>query len=328
MRLIGILNRDGGTFRTIDIPAFVQRSAATFERHGHVFEARIVSGSELLDALERAAADPAADVILAGGGDGTISAAAGVCFRAGKPLAVLPAGTMNFFAQSLRVPPGLDEAVAAIAAGRLFEVDIATANDRPFIYQFSVGIHARLVRIREEMQYRNRWQKMWASIRAVAGAVSKPLKFQVVVSTPQGPQQRVASGVVVSNNLLAEGHLPFADRIADGVLGVYIAKPMSKWDLIKLFVRVLIGRWKAHPRVSEHEVTSVTLTFPRRKRGARAVIDGELIPLAERVELRIHPRQLRVFAPAALAAALAPEPGATQAEGPAPATARDPDAMV
>src|SRR5690606_21547039 len=131
MRLIGILNRDGGTFRTIDIPGFIQRSAATFARHGHVFEARIVSGSGLLAELERAAADPGTDVVLAGGGDGTIAAAAGVCFRAGKPLAVLPAGTMNFFARSLRVPADLDEAVEAIAAGRRFDVDIATANGRP-----------------------------------------------------------------------------------------------------------------------------------------------------------------------------------------------------
>src|SRR5690606_38161724 len=213
-------------------------------------------------------ADPAADVVLAGGGDGTISAAAGVCFRAGKPLAVLPAGTMNFFAQSLRVPAGLDAAVEAIAAGRRFDVDIATANGRPFIHQFSVGVHARLVRIREQIEYRSRWQKMWASLRAVAGAVSKPLQSQVNVSTPRGPQQRLASGLVVGNNLLAEGHLPFADRIADGVLGVYIAKPMSKRDLIKLFVQVAIGRWKAHPRVAESEVDSVTLSFPRRKRSA------------------------------------------------------------
>jgi diacylglycerol kinase family enzyme len=242
-------------------------------------------------------------VVLAGGGDGTISAAAAICFDVGKPLAVLPAGTMNLFARTLAVPLNLDEAVPALAAGRLHEVDIATANGRPFVHQYSVGVHARLVRIREELVYRSRLGKMLASIRAVLGAVSKPLRFQVEIGTPRGTERRLASGVSVSNNLLAEGHIPYAEATDGGVLGVYLAKPMSRWQLLKLFAQIVIGRWKGHPRVSETEVRAVTLEFPRRKTSARAVIDGELIPLAARVELRIHPGGLKVFAPAALAEA-------------------------
>ena len=292
MRFIGVFNRDGGTFRTLDIDAFIARAVAVFAAEGHELECRAVGGSVLISELKRAASDATADVLLAGGGDGTISAAAGICFETGKALGVLPAGTMNLFARTLRVPLQLDEAVAAIAQGRFYDIDIATANDRPFVHQYAVGIHARLVRIREDLVYTNRWGKMLASVRAVAGAVSKPLRFQVEIRTPRGVELRIASGIAVSNNLLSEGHVPYADDIDGGLLGVYLAKPM--------LAQIMLGRWKAPPRVSEIEVTAVTLSFPKRKRSAQAVIDGELVPLAQRVELKIHPGGLRVFAPQAL----------------------------
>lgn len=314
MRFIGIFNGDGGTFRSLDMDAFTTRAAEIFAAAGHELECRVVDKDDLIAELERAAEDNAADVVLAGGGDGTISAAAGICFRHGKPLAVLPAGTMNFFARTLRVPLNLEEALRAIAEGQLLDVDIATANGRPFVQQYSVGLHARLVRIREELDYSNRWQKMLASLRAIAGAVSKSLKFQVDIVGPAGRERRLASGIVVSNNLIGEGHLPYADGVDGGVLGVYLAKPMTTGETVQLIVSVLLGRWKAHPRVSEKQVTEVTLTFPRRKRSARAAIDGELVLLDARVELKIHPKGLKVFAPLALAEAY----GARTSERPAP----------
>jgi diacylglycerol kinase family enzyme len=318
MQFIGIFNREGGTFRTIDLGPFTVRAIEIFAAEGHTLECRVVEGAALRDELERAVLDKGADVILAGGGDGTISAAAAACYHARKPLAILPAGTMNLFARTLRVPQNLEEALKAIAAGRLYGVDIATANGRPFVHQYSVGLHARLVRIREELIYRNRWGKMLASVRAVAGAISKRLRFQVEIVTPRGVEQRVASGISVSNNLLAEGHFPHADDVDGGVLGVYLAKPMSTSDLLKLCAQIVFGHWKGHPRISERQVSAVTLVFPHRKRSARAVIDGELIPLAPKVSLRIHPRALTVFAPQALGETV-------KSEGPAPEEERGPD---
>ncbi len=324
MHIVAVLNRSGGTFRLTDMDAFVRRAEAVFAEAGHSIDCRIVEGSELVFELERAARDPNADLMIAGGGDGTISAAAAVSFKTGKPLGVLPAGTMNLFARTLRIPLDLDAALSAIAGGRLYEADIATANGRPFVHQYSVGLHARLVRIREALPYRNRWEKLLASFRAVLAAVSKRLKFQVTIVTPHGSEQRIASGVTVSNNLLGEGHVPHADTIDGGVLGVYIAKPMTWSEALRFMVLVPIGRWKGHPRVSEREVTEASLSFPRRKKSAKAVIDGELTTLPQRVQLTIHPRALKVFAPQALADVLT-----ARQKDPAPVVAeRGPDALT
>lgn len=299
MHFIGVFNKDGGTFRTMDLGAFADRVHQIMAEHGHSVDVRIVAGRQLIPELVRAAQDPASDALLAGGGDGTISAAAEVSFRTGMPLGVIPAGTMNLFARALKIPLQPEEAVKALAAGGMIGVDIATANGRPFVHQYSVGIHTRLVRIRESMKYRSRLGKMLASLRAIALAVYRPPRFDAEIHTARGVETRKASGITVSNNLLGEGHFPHADSIDRGVLGVYVVDPIPAFELLKLCLKVLLGTWKGHPMVSEEEVTSVSLRFPRRKSSAQALIDGELVALEKRVDIQIHPRALNVIAPLA-----------------------------
>jgi diacylglycerol kinase family enzyme len=297
MHFVGVFNRDGGTFRTTDMEAFCARAGDILAAHGHTLDCRPVAGANIAAALEQAAADAGEGVLLAGGGDGTISTAAEIAFRTGVVLAVLPAGTMNLFARALKLPQDLEGALEALAGGEVKAVDIATANGKCFVHQFGVGIHARLVRIRDELTYRSRFGKMLASVRAVGGAIVNPPRFAVEIETAAGREQRVASGIAVSNNPAGEGHIPYADALDQGLLGVYIAKPMSSWALLRLLVRVLVGRWRNHPAVLEKEVTELTLMFPRRKRSAQAVIDGELIELEPRVAIKVHPGALQVLAP-------------------------------
>ncbi len=297
MHFIGVFNRDGGTLRTLDLAEFCQQADAIFAAAGHSFECRVCAGGELVDTLRRASRDPKADAILAAGGDGTISAAATACFESQVPLAVLPAGTMNLFAHSLKMPLDLEEALEAVAAGSVDAVDIATANGAPFIHQFAVGLHARLIRRREGITYNGRIGKVFASTRAVFRALMQPLRFDAEIRTSRGKELRKASAISVSNNLLSEGHAPYAEKIDQGILGVYVVKPLPPLELARLLFTLMFGSWKHHRGVSEREVTQVTLRFPHRKSSAQAVIDGELVPLEKLVDLRIHPRGLKVVLP-------------------------------
>jgi diacylglycerol kinase family enzyme len=238
-----------------------------------------------------------AEALLVGGGDGTVSSAAALCFKAGVPLAVIPGGTMNLFARSLGIPLALNTAVDALAAGQVDEVDIATANGRPFVHQFSVGIHAKMVKLRNQLTYRSRIGKIAASVRAMFSAISKPANFRADVLTPRGLEQRITAGISVSNNPFGEGHLPHADALDEGVLGIYIAKPLSSWQALKLSVGVIRGRWKSAPEVVERASGEVSIRFPHRRSSSVAVIDGELITLPYKVDIKIHPRGLRVILP-------------------------------
>lgn len=299
MHVIGVFNRDGGTFKTTDMAAFAARARAVFEAHGHSFEPRIIEGRDLMAELRRAAS--AAELLVAGGGDGTISAAAGVAYAKHIPLGVLPAGTMNLFARSLGIPLKLDEALEALASGEVAQIDIATANGRPFVHQFSVGIHPKLVKLRSGLTYKSRLGKMLASCRAAAGVVARPPNFTAEILTPRGVERRRTVGISISNNPFDEGHLPRPDSLDRGVLGVYVMQPLDGWGLVKLVFGIARGKWKSLPEVIDKEAREVAIRFPHRKAGAVAVLDGELIGLPERVNLKIHPGALQVILPPAQA---------------------------
>lgn len=297
MRVIGVFNRDGGTFKTTDMDDFAAMAVQVFTAAGHQIDTRIVEGKNLIAELESAA--KSAELLLAGGGDGTISAAAAVAYQQGIPLAVLPAGTMNLFARSLAIPLNLEQALAALADGELKQVDIATANGQPFIHQFSVGIHAKLVKLRASLPYRSRMGKMLASTRAAFGAILNPPVFTIDILTKGRLERRSIAGLAISNNPLDEGHLPLADRLDRGVLGIYLVPPLTLPVMLRLAWGILRGKFRSLPEIIDREAREATVFFPGKKSGSMAVIDGELIRLSDKLDLKIHPRALSVMVPKA-----------------------------
>lgn len=298
MRFIAVLNRDGGTLRTMDLDAFAARLRDRLGEAGHTVDVRIVEGSGLMDALRQAVATPDAEVILAGGGDGTISAAAGVVMETDKILAVLPAGTMNLFARSLGMPLDLDSAIAAFAAGKVRDVDVATANGTPFVHQYSVGLHAKLVKIRDQMNFSSRLGKMRASVGATVATLLRPPSMQVSIEIDGAEVIVRASGIGVTNNLFGEGHLPYADEPDGGTLGIYITTARRLPQLVSALIHMLVGRWERNAHVEIHTGKEVVLRFTRLHRRHRCVIDGELSPIEHETAIRIHPKSLRVLVPA------------------------------
>src|SRR5215211_7727980 len=109
------------------------------------------TGAEV-ELLAAEAADGDADVIVAGGGDGTISAVAKEVHRSGKVLGILPLGTLNNFSKDLGIPQTIGDAVTTIAENNVAAIDIAEVNGRIFLNNSSIGLYPRMVRHRVEQQ--------------------------------------------------------------------------------------------------------------------------------------------------------------------------------
>lgn len=300
MKLKAVFNRDGGTFKTTDMEAYCTRAEEIFRAAGHDISFSVVAGRDVVEQLEAAAREEGIDALIAGGGDGTVSAAAGIAWKAGIPLGVVPAGTMNLFARSLKLPLDIYAVLETLAAGRVQAVDIATVNDRPFVHQFSAGLHARLVRMRNAMNFASRLGKMRASTRAAFGVMLRPSRFEVIFDIDHDGrnEHRVVSAISVSNNPFGENPLFFADNLTTGKLGVYLADSLKPIGVAKLAFDILRGRLKDNEAVSATTAEVVRLHFPKRRHGALCVIDGELVRMPRNVEIRLHPAELKVLAPA------------------------------
>ena len=302
MKLVGFFNRDGGTFRTTNMQAYERRAEEVFRDAGHDFEAIVFSGSEIVPAMERAARRDDIDGIVAGGGDGTISAAASIAWKNGVALGVVPAGTMNLFARSLKVPLDIWQALEVLAFGELDNVDIASANGRPFIHQFSAGLHARMVRYRNSYSYRSRLGKLRASARAAFGVVFNPPEFEVEFEAAGMRESRRVSAISVSNNPFGENALLYADNLRSGELGFYTAKPLNPLGVARLAVDMLRGKFRENDAVMVMHPAEVNLHFPKLRAKANCVMDGELLPLERDVTVKLHPGELKVLVRQGLAA--------------------------
>ncbi|NTF41390.1 diacylglycerol kinase family protein [Rhizobium rhizogenes] len=295
MKLIGFFNRDGGTFRTTDMAAYEAKAEQVFRDAGHEFEAVVVAGREIVSAMERAARRDDIDGIVAGGGDGTISAAASIAWKNGVALGVIPAGTMNLFARSLRLPLDIWQTLNVLATGEVDQVDIGSANGRAFVHQFSAGLHARLVRYRNGYTYRSRIGKMSASTRAAFGVIANPPEFDVDFEAGDIRGHRHVSAISVSNNPFGANALLYADNLRGGELGFYTAKPLRPLGVARLAVDMLRGRVRDNTDVMMMHAPEVHLHFPKLRQLANCVMDGELLPLARDVILKVHPGELKVM---------------------------------
>ena len=110
-----------------------------------------------------------ASVVVAAGGDGTVSSVATGIFQSQAALGVLPLGTLNHFARDLRIPFDLAEAVAIVCAGRIGHVDVGQVNDRLFVNNSSIGIYPSIVDAREVL--RRQGHRKWPAMAIAAARI-------------------------------------------------------------------------------------------------------------------------------------------------------------
>ncbi len=298
MRVVAILNREGGSLRTRDLDLFAQAVRAAFHAGGHQVDVRVVDGKEIVAALKQAVSEPDCDIVMAGGGDGTVSTAAGLLMETDKVLAVLPAGTMNLFARSLGIPLALEEALEAFASGTIRQVDVASANGTAFVHQLSIGMHPKLIRLRERQQrFASKLGKMRASLQAALSALRRPPRFRARLVLDGEEWVTSTSSIGVTNNLFGEFHLPYADDPAGGFLGIYVTKGRTRLELAKFLFYVAIGRWSGNDQVEIRQAREVRIEILSPHRHFGCAIDGEIFELEKSTTLKIHPGVLRVLVP-------------------------------
>ncbi len=298
MRFAAVLNQDGGTLKTTDLKAYGEHLRNAFDRYGHEMEIVATPGKRLIAILREAFRSDRFDAVVVGGGDGSVSAAASIAIEHERMLGIIPAGTMNLYARSLKIPLEIRSAAESLAAGRPGLSDIGTANGEVFLHQFSVGLHPRVIRQRNRFSFASRMGKIGASMLAAIDAIRQPVSFPVQIKFDGRFLEGVATSVAISNNPYGEGHLPYADRVDRGRLGLYFVKgPLSSGNQARLLADLTLGTWRNNPDLQEFSCESVVLHFPKLRRDALAVMDGELLPLPRDVTLRVHSGALKVWLP-------------------------------
>lgn len=293
-----LLNSGAGALRGADGELAVSRIKDALSAGGNEIELVMAPGSDLQRRLDaRLAGDPPSAVIV-GGGDGTVSGAAAALCDTGIALGVLPLGTMNLFSRSLSMPLDLDKALAALANATPRKIDLGEVNGRLFTHHVSMGLQPRLVALREKSVYGSRTGKILATCRALLTVMRAPPRLTVRAVLNDKALDLETPALVVSNNMFGPDHLPYADALDQGILGVYICTSHRPADVLQVTLEALLGSWHARERVKTLSTTAITVERrSRRRRRIVATVDGELVTFDGPIEMKSRPGCLLVLQP-------------------------------
>jgi YegS/Rv2252/BmrU family lipid kinase len=289
-----LINRGGGA-ASAD-PQIEEKVAASLRSVGIDAGIELVEGGDYAVRC-KAIAERGDPLLIVGGGDGTIAAAASALAETQTRLGILPLGTLNHFARDLGIPFDLEDAAKIIAAGNERRVDVGEMNGRLFINNSAIGLYPLMVVDRDLQRKRLGRSKRLAMLVASVRTLVR-FNHQRLTLTVNDQKARVDTPLLfVGNNdyrmdLAAPGH---RESLEDGQLCVMVMRKKTRRGLIAASIRALFGRSRPDDMVRIDGVERLRVDSHR---GHLAVsLDGEIARVQPPLDYRIRRRALRVIAP-------------------------------
>lgn len=237
------------------------------------------------------------ELVVLGGGDGSVSSV--VDFFAGRDavLGLLPLGTANDFARTLGIPFNVERACETITHGKVVDVDLGLAGDNYYVNVASVGLGVGIT------------QALSPELKQRAGALAYPMAavrgflkhepFSARLSFPNGDYEPVKQDrllqVAVGNGRFYGGGMVVAPNsgIDDRCLDVYTIELGRHRDLLGVARYLKSGDFISHGSVSHYRTSQVYLeTEPEMPIN----VDGELVARTP-LKFSISPNALKVLVP-------------------------------
>jgi diacylglycerol kinase family enzyme len=288
-----IINASSGSGFDKSVSLRLSEILSTNGFSANIFLAR--NGREVADLARRAARGPN-QIVVAGGGDGTINAVASALIGTDKKLGVLPLGTLNHFAKDLNIPLDLEGAVRTIVDGHSMKIDVGEVNGRVFLNNSSLGLYPSIVNQREKHR-RMGYSKWVAFFRATLTALRWYPFLHVRLIAGDHKIEGRTPFVFIGNNEYEIESLNLGSRacLNAGKLSLYMTHSIGRVDLLKLILRALFGRLRG-AKDFVALCTDEVWVEPRRKR-VRVSTDGEVALMRAPLHYRVRPGLLTVLVP-------------------------------
>ena len=301
-RLAVVVNRDGGTVLRLGPDKLRQRLEAAFGEAGVLAEMHLVAGAEMSPTLERARERALAgelDGVVVGGGDGSVSNAAGLLAGTGVPLGVLPVGTLNHFARDLGLPADPAEAARVIASAGTRAVDVAEVNGRVFVNNSLLGAYPYMVADRERRRDRHGLGKWTAMTLAFLRMLWRFPRRRLTLCFDGGRLPVRTPSLMVGVNEYDPKNLEVrrTHGLDRGELWVLVARHSRPLSFAWFAFRTVFRGLDAGEDFDLVKLQSLEV----RARTSRLLVacDGELLQLRPPLKYRIRPGELLVLAPGA-----------------------------
>lgn len=256
-------------------------------------EVELVAGDRIEERV-RSHVEGGARLIIVGGGDGSVGAAASALAGSDATLGILPLGTLNHFARDLGIPADLGKAAALIAKGRERAVDVAQVNDRTFVNNSAIGLYPLMVVDRENQQHRLGRSKRLAMLVASFRTLAKFHDDRLTLTSNEGRSSVDTPLLFVGNNeyRVAMPGAGSREALDDGHLCVLVMRKKGVPGFLAATARALIGLAREDDMVRIDDVERLRVDSSRAS--LTVSIDGETCRMKPPLDYRIRKGALRV----------------------------------
>ena len=233
------------------------------------------------------------DIVVAVGGDGTVSEVAQGLMGSEKALGIIPCGSGNGLALHLGISRDPVRAVKVLNDGCIVKIDAGRMDGRPFFCTAGVGLDADVAFAfarspkRGLGTYISTAWNLW-----MHGDRAKPYRVETDTETWSGPAVIITVGN--ANQWGNEARIVPKASLRDGLLDVTVVEPFATWEIPALAARLMTGKADRSRRVRSFRSAHVQI---RRDHSGPAHLDGDPFEAGVDLSFGIVPGTLDVVVP-------------------------------
>ncbi|MDJ1175584.1 lipid kinase [Roseofilum capinflatum] len=236
---------------------------------------------------------PQMDLVIIGGGDGTLNGAVDALVEIQRPLGILPMGTANDLARTLQIPLSIPAACRAIATGKLHQIDLGWVNGKYFFNVASLGLSVKITDGLSH-QSKGRWGIVAYALSALKVLAQSRL-FDAEIKEGERSHRVKTIQIAIGNGRYYGGGMAIAHDAAidDQRLDLYSLGLEHWWQILAIFPAIYHGRYHTLPGVLSLNGTELHVYT---RHALPINTDGEITTTTP-AHFRVIPKALSIFIP-------------------------------
>lgn len=285
MKVLAVINPRSGKGRAESLR---ETAIALAKQRGDELEVRTIAAPGDGMRFAQEATNGGFQRIISIGGDGTLNAIAAGMVGSALQLGIVPMGSGNGYARSLKLPQDPVKALELAFRGNARQMDVCYLNDRLFLGTAGIGFDAQVAWEFDKSEGRGMWNYMRLIVKHVLSA--KPMR--VVLKVNKETREDKVLMLVFCNTrefgngaVISPGSLP-----DDGLAELRIVAKPPLLPMLMAFIRMYNGSIDSSPYITN----IVTDQAMAHQDGMLAHLDGEPVEIGQDVQFRLDPKQLWV----------------------------------
>lgn len=272
MKILFIVNPVAGKGGAIKIWREIKRK---IDDDGLEYDYKFTAAPKDATRIAKAAAAEKIDIVAVLGGDGTLQEAVNGLVGSETSLAILPAGTGNDFAKTLKISKDIGVMTEKLLKPVKKKIDLLKCNEKYLINMAGTGFDAEVAaNVNKKRCLKGEFAYLSAILQTLA--IYRPYDVEVIIDGAK-TRENITMIAVGNGQYIGGGIRMLPDaKIDDGLLDICIIKETTKLEALLTLPAVYAGRHLTHPKCRFFKGREVIINVMQEEPKAFSQVDGQV----------------------------------------------------